>query len=816
MGKVQQDRIIETIQHKLLTTYGITREQASKRQLYIAVAKTLREGIMSQWAQSNMQINQQGLKKLYYLSVEFLMGRALYNNMVNMLQDEDYRQALERIGVSLDELREEEQDPGLGNGGLGRLAACFLDSLASLELPAVGCGIRYEYGLFKQTVVDGEQTESPDVWLEDGAYVWDVERTEESMPVLFGGTMREEWGEDGKLYIHREGYHTVMAVPYDVPIVGYDTPTVNTLRLWSARSPKQIDMEFFSKGQYIRAMEERELAEVISKMLYPADDHYEGKSLRLKQHYFFSSATMQYIVKEHKKNYHDLNTLPDKVAVQINDTHPALAMPELMRILMDEEGFGWDDAFDITRRVFAYTNHTVMSEALETWPVPLLRDLLPRVFSIIKSLHHKYLDKLNAIYPGQWERISHMAVIGNAEDHNGVEQVRMANLCVLMGHAVNGVSQLHTDILKRGIFRESYVLEPHKFHGITNGITHRRWLIESNRALYKLINEAIGTAWIKEPQRLQELLKYKDDAAFLQQIEIIKQQNKQRLAKFLYDHQGAVVDPSTLFDVQAKRLHEYKRQLLNILHVIYLYNCIKENPKLDFPPQTFIFGAKAWPGYIRAKMIIKLITSVGAMLDQDPDVKGRLKVVFLENYGVSSAEILIPGADISEQLSVAGKEASGTGNMKFMMNGAITIGTMDGANVEIHDEVGRDNIFIFGLSAQEAEYKLNHHYRAGDIYTSDMTIKAVLDRLIDGSLVHTFDDLFSSLVISNDADQYLVLADFDSYRDVHADIVNAYEDRARWNGMALVNIAKSGYFSSDRTIGEYNRKIWHLSKIQWR
>jgi starch phosphorylase len=809
MAALEQRRIEESIRQKLVSTYGKTLEEASKTQIYNAVAMTIKDGIMSKWAAANVAVEKQGQKKLYYLSVEFLMGRALYNNMVNMLKDEDYRAALDNMGVSLEDICEQETDPGLGNGGLGRLAACFLDSLATLALPATGCGIRYEYGLFRQKMVDGAQTELPDEWLMDGSCVWEVERPEDTMEVHFGGTVREEW-VDGRLHVYHEGYHTVMAVPYDVPIVGYDSPMVDTLKLWSARSPVRIDMDYFSRGEYTRAMEERELGEVISKVLYPADNHYEGKALRLKQHYFFSSATIQLIVKEHKRSYGDLRSLPEKVAIQVNDTHPSLAMPELMRILMDEEGMGWDEAFDITRATFAYTNHTVMSEALEKWPVPLIRDLLPRIYSIVSTMNEKYCKKLYALYPGQWEKISDMAIVANNE-------VRMANLCIVMGHAVNGVSQLHAEILKRGIFRDFYVLEPTKFLGITNGITHRRWLIESNPDLTALICEAIGDRWIKQPEKLADLTAHIGDAAFLEKFEKAKMKNKQRLAKWMFDKQDVMVDTQTLFDVQAKRLHEYKRQLLNILHVMYLYDRIRENPEIEMTPRTFFFGAKAWPGYTRAKLIIQLITTVGAMIDKDPLVKGRLKVVFLENYGVSSAQVLIPAANVSEQLSTAGKEASGTGNMKFMMNGALTVGTMDGANVEIYEQVGADNIFIFGLHADEVENMLLHgSYHAGDIYAQNKPLKQVLDQMIDGSLPLQFTDLFRSLVFGDggQADQYFVLADFDSYVAAQKKVSLAYKDAAKWNRAAAINTAKSGIFSSDRTIAEYNSLIWHLKPLK--
>lgn len=809
MNKSDKQEIIKSIKEKLISVYGKTLEDATPKQKYSAVARTLRDAIMSNWIRTNMEMKRQMTKKLYYLSIEFLIGRSLCNNLINMGVDKELKAALKEIDVDLNELIAQEKDPGLGNGGLGRLAACFMDSLASLNLPAMGCGIRYEYGLFSQKIENGVQTEYPDAWLKEGKNIWEVERKEEMLPVRFGGHIHEEW-VDGRMYVHHDGFKTVMALPYDMPVVGYGGETINTLRLWSASSPVVLNMEYFSQGEYARATEEKELSEVISKMLYPADGHYAGKKLRLSQHYFFSSATMQYIVNEHKAMYGDLRTLPDKVVVQINDTHPSLAMPELMRILMDEEGFGWEEAEDITRRVFCYTNHTVMSEALEAWPVSLMRELLPRIYSIIVTLNNRYSDYLKGQYPGQMEKVNGMAIIEK-------DNIKMAALCIVLSHSVNGVSQLHGEILKRGIFKEYYVQQPEKFSGITNGITHRRWLMESNPRLSGLITECIGNRWIRHPKCLQELDKFKQDPAFIQQFESIKTQNKQRLASFLQQRQGSVIDPASIFDVQIKRLHEYKRQFLNILHVMHLYNKLKDNPKMDFHPQTFLFGAKAWPGYTRAKRIIQLINTVAAMIDKDPVVSKKLKVVFMENYNVSKAQIIIPASDVSEQISTAGKEASGTGNMKLMMNGAVTIGTMDGANVEIFEQVGPDNIFIFGHTADEVEHMLaTCTYASGEIYVANNDIKRVLDQLIDGSLGTRFEDLFNSLLFGDGKtpDEYIVMGDFDSYAKKQAELNLTYRNKDKWWSMAIENTLKSGVFSSDRTITEYNDNLWHLKQLK--
>ncbi|MHB1315479.1 MAG: glycogen/starch/alpha-glucan phosphorylase [Christensenellales bacterium] len=805
---LNKEQIKENITGKLKRHFGKTIQDATDLQIYKAVAMTVRDEIMDKWISYREVTENQELKELYYLSVEFLMGRALGNNMLNLMEKKEYGQALAELGFDGNRIEEMETDAGLGNGGLGRLAACFLDSLSSLGLPATGCGIRFEYGLFRQRIVDGAQVELPDNWLQDG-YVWEVERPEEQVEVRFGGKITEEW-ENGKLHICHTGYHSVYAVPYDVPIVGYNSPVVNTLRLWSARSPEYMNMEYFSRGEYIRATEEKQLAEVISKVLYPEDNHYEGKMLRLKQHYFFASATVQRIIRKHKAHYGRLGNLAAKVAIQINDTHPALAIPEMMRILMDEEGMAWEEAEDITRGVFSYTNHTVMSEALEKWPQDMIKDLLPRVYSILTTMNQKLCEKVWAFYPGQWERIGSMAIIAYG-------QVRMANLSAEMSHSVNGVSQLHADIIKKGIFRDFYVLEPHKFIGITNGITHRRWLINANEGLSDLICEAIGNQWIRQPMLLEQLLPFKDDAAFCKEYDAVKRQNKARLAKWLKEHQGVVIDTDSIFDVQAKRLHEYKRQLMNVLHIIYLYFRIKDNPNIELPNRTFIFGAKSSPGYHHAKQVIKLINAVAKMIERDSAVRGRIRVVFLENYGVSSAEVLIPSAEVSQQISTAGKEASGTGNMKFMMNGALTVGTMDGANVEIFEAVGKENMFIFGLRAEEVERLVKQNeYKPGYIYEKNRELRRVVDSLIDGTVSSEekseFSDLFRYLLFGEGcvADPYFVLKDFESYVRTQQIVGEEYANRKEWTQRAIVNTAKSGFFSSDRTIEDYNKLIWHL------
>ena len=808
------DAIIEEIKLKLMHHFGTDLSGATPTQLYKAAAMTVRDDIMRRYTKNTVAAEKTGAKRVYYLSVEFLMGRALTNNIINLNAAAEYGQAFERLGLSFEELEKREPEAGLGNGGLGRLAACFLDSLASLKLPAMGCGIRYEYGLFKQKIVDGAQQELPDNWLEDGN-VWEIEKPEESVEVRFGGTLEEVWQENGRLKIVHSGYHSVIAQPYDMPVIGGNGGTA-TLRLWSARSTKDMDMACFNRGEYIKAVEEEQLAEVISKVLYPEDNHIQGKKLRLRQHYFFASATVQYIVREFKKRHGgDLTRLPDKVVIQINDTHPALAIPEMLRILLDEEGLSWDAAWNIVTRTFNYTNHTVMAEALESWPAEMIKELLPRVFTIIQAINDHFTRRLWNFYPGQWERIGDMAVVVS-------DKVRMANLCLAACNRVNGVSRLHAEILKQDVFRDFYIIDPQKFLGITNGITQRRWLGKANPGLHTLAREAAGGDVLNSPELLRGLGRFAEDPAFMEQFRRVKHENKRRFCDFLAEHQGESLDPDWVFNVQAKRLHEYKRQLLNILHVLHLYTRIDSGAEYDLPPQAFIFAAKASPGYTRAKSIIRLINAVADRIKANPAVRERLRVVFVENYGVSVAEHLIPAADISQQISTAGKEASGTGNMKFMLSGALTIGTLDGANIEMAEAVGRENMFIFGLTADEVHHAQNSgSYHAGEVYESNQALRRVLDMLINGTLApveaRLFNDIYRSLIFPSDespADPFFVLADFDAYRKASEAMMRKYGDKNAWTKSAVLNTAASGVFSSDRTIREYNERIWHLHPVE--
>ena len=801
----QKLQVIDAIAEKLRLHFGRTLEDATENHLYKAVALVARDEIIGKWITTRAARVKQQKKRLYYLSIEFLIGRSLTSNLVNLCKDEAYRLALEELGLSLPELEEVEPEAALGNGGLGRLAACFMDSLATLDLPAMGCGIRYEYGLFKQYIVDGQQMELPDSWLDDGN-IWEVAVPEESCDIAFGGTVKETW-IDGRLHVDYEGATHVIAIPYDIPVVGYDTDTALSLRLWSAKSPKSIDFNAFASGDYMRASEEKELAEVISKVLYPADDHLQGKTLRLKQHYFFTSATVQYIIKDFKKRYPNkpLTQLDDKVIIHINDTHPALTIPELMRILMDNEGLGFQDAFDVTRRVFCYTNHTIMSEALEKWPAQLYRELLPRIWQITEAINEHYCWELNQRFPGQMQRIANMAIIS-------YDQVHMANLSVAMSHSVNGVSQLHGQILREDVFRD-FVAFDDKFIGITNGITPRRWLMKSNPGLSALLDETIGTGWRHDLMQLENLAPYADDPAFRERFDAVKKENKQRLADWCQKHLGVTVNTDAIFDCQAKRLHEYKRQLLNVLHIIDLYLTLDENPDADIPPRVFFFAAKAAGSYYMAKQIIRLIHSVSDMIAANPRTRDKLQVVFLPNYCVSLAEVLIPAADISEQISTAGKEASGTGCMKFMLNGALTIGTMDGANVEMAEQVGLENIYIFGnTTAQNNELRMS--YNPAELYFNNPKIKRALDLLISDRLPQErpglYQDVYHSLV---DHDVYLLLADFDDYCRVSDQMAADYNDRDLWLKKAVLNTAKCGFFSSDRTINEYNDRIWHLTPL---
>ena len=809
-----KDSIKASIIGKLQRYNGRTIEEASNGQIYRALASTVRDQIMQKWMISREERKTNNNKRLFYLSVEFLMGRSLYTNILNLVSLDAYKQALDELHIDVDKVLQEEPEPALGNGGLGRLAACFMDSLASLDLPAMGCSIRYEYGLFRQKIVDGQQVELPDYWLGNGN-VWEMPVMEDACEVHFNGHV-EMGNENGRTVFRHVGYNTVEAVPYDMPLVGYDTSTVNSLRLWSARAPKRIDLSDFNHGHYVQASEEKELAEAISNILYPEDNHYEGKLLRLKQQYFFTSATLQYILKDFKKlNGTNWSKLPEKVVIHINDTHPGLAIPELMRLLMDEEGLGWDEAQQIVSRTMAYTNHTIMAEALEKWPEDMVKSLLPRIYQILVEMNKRLCARLWNFFPGEAERVGRMAIIAYGYIH-------MANLCVAMTFSTNGVSKLHGDILKQETFHDFYLVMPEKFSAITNGITHRRWLMACNPELTKLICDTIGTDWVKDPELLHDLAPYADDAAFREQFEKIKHNNKVRLANFLKEHQGAIVDPNFIFDAQSKRLHEYKRQMLNALHILVLYNRIVNDPNFTMHPRVFIFGSKAAPGYNRAKQIIRFINGLSALIAKHPRASKMLQVVFLENYDVSSAQMLIPATEISEQISTASKEASGTGNMKYMMNGAITIGTMDGANVEISEQVGMDNIYIFGMRSDTVlDMYRERNYNPMTIFETNQELRLALTQMIDGTVLpdapSALQDLYHSLLIGdwgNMADPFFVLKDFGSYSMAQRRIDADYADRDKWNRMAVINTAMSGVFSSDRTIREYNDTIWHLDPLK--
>ncbi|MEZ4357642.1 MAG: glycogen/starch/alpha-glucan phosphorylase [Eubacteriales bacterium] len=810
MNKVEI--IKNNISRKLKSNFGKTVKTATSEQIYKACALCIRDDIVDEWMEANTKVKTQGLKRLYYMSAEFLMGRALVNNMINMHLKEDYAAALKDFGFTLENIEEQESDAGLGNGGLGRLAACFLDSLATLDLPATGCGIRYEYGLFKQRILDGEQVEMEDDWIGDG-YVWEIQDPEEQVEVRFGGDIEEKWEENGLNIIHKN-YYKVFAIPCDIPVVGYESKMPATLRLWSARAEKNLDLNYFNRGEYIRSMQEKELSEVISKVLYPEDNHEQGRQLRLKQFYFFTSATIQSIIKQHKATYGDVHTLPDYVVIQINDTHPAIAIPEMMRVLIDEERLSWEESYEITSKVFNYTNHTIMSEALERWPEQMFEKLLPRIYRIIKTINGRFCDMLWNKYPGEWDKISRMSIIA-------YDEIRMANLCVAVCNKVNGVSMLHADILKTKVFRDFYVTFPQKFLGITNGITHRRWLAKANPLLTDLIKDYIGDGFIKDYRELSRLKEYVDDSRFLEEFAAIKKANKKRLAEYLYKKQGVVLNENAIFDVQAKRLHEYKRQLLKVVQILHIYNKILEKPDKNWTPCSFLFAAKASPGYTKAKNIIRLINAVAALVNNDPKTKDIIQVVFIENYGVSTAEILIPAAEISEQISTAGREASGTGNMKFMLNGAITLGTMDGANIEIYDAVGPNNIFIFGASIDDINCmeKFNS-YKPGEIFEKNESLRNALTRLIDGTLPvshdRQFSDIYQSLLFEDydKSDKYYLLYDFSSYNEAFSNAIEKYNQKDEWNKIAAINTASAGIFSSDRSIEEYNKFIWNLRPLK--
>ena len=793
--------------------YRKTIEEATQEQIFQAVSYSVKDVIIDNWLATQKAYDEQDPKIVYYMSMEFLMGRALGNNLINLCAYGEVKEALEELGFDLNCIEDQEPDPALGNGGLGRLAACFLDSLATLNYAAYGCGIRYHYGMFKQKIQNGYQIEVPDNWLKNG-YPFELRRPEYAKEVHFGGYVRVEYDPEkgGNKFIH-EGYQAVKAIPYDMPITGYDNDVVNTLRIWDAEPIVDFELDSFDKGDYKKAVEQENLARNIVEVLYPNDNHYAGKELRLKQQYFFVSASLQAAIAKYKKKHDDIHKLYEKVTFQMNDTHPTVAVAELMRILMDEEGLGWDEAWEVTRKSVAYTNHTIMSEALEKWPIELFSRLLPRVYQIIEEINRRFILEIQAKYPGNYEKIKKMAII-----YDG--QVKMAHLAIAAGYSVNGVARLHTEILKNQELKDFYEMMPEKFNNKTNGITQRRFLLHANPLLADWITEHIGPDWVTDLPQLKKLAVYADDEKALQEFMNIKFKNKERLAKYILEHNGVEVDPHSIFDVQVKRLHEYKRQLLNILHVIYLYNQIKMHPEMEFYPRTFIFGAKASAGYATAKKIIKLINSVADVVNNDTSINGKIKVVFIENYRVSNAEWIFAAADVSEQISTASKEASGTGNMKFMLNGAPTLGTMDGANVEIVEEVGAENAFIFGLSSDEViNYENNGGYDPNVIYNTDEEIRQVLMQLINGTFsndTELFRDLYDSLLNTKStdrADRYFILADFRSYADAQKRVEAAYRDEKGWAKKALLNTACSGKFTSDRTIQEYVDDIWHLDKV---
>ena len=793
--------------------YRKTIEEATQEQIFQAVSYSVKDVIIDNWLATQKAYDEQDPKIVYYMSMEFLMGRALGNNLINLCAYGEVKEALEELGFDLNCIEDQEPDPALGNGGLGRLAACFLDSLATLNYAAYGCGIRYHYGMFKQKIQNGYQIEVPDNWLKNG-YPFELRRPEYAKEVHFGGYVRVEYDPEkgGNKFIH-EGYQAVKAIPYDMPITGYDNDVVNTLRIWDAEPIVDFELDSFDKGDYKKAVEQENLARNIVEVLYPNDNHYAGKELRLKQQYFFVSASLQAAIAKYKKKHGDIHKLYEKVTFQMNDTHPTVAVAELMRILMDEEGLGWDEAWEVTTKSVAYTNHTIMSEALEKWPIELFSRLLPRVYQIIEEIHRRFILEIQAKYPGNYEKIKKMAII-----YDG--QVKMAHLAIAAGYSVNGVARLHTEILKNQELKDFYEMMPEKFNNKTNGITQRRFLLHANPLLADWITEHIGPDWVTDLPQLKKLAVYADDEKALQEFMNIKFKNKERLAKYILEHNGVEVDPHSIFDVQVKRLHEYKRQLLNILHVIYLYNQIKMHPEMEFYPRTFIFGAKASAGYATAKKIIKLINSVADVVNNDASINGKIKVVFIENYRVSNAEWIFAAADVSEQISTASKEASGTGNMKFMLNGAPTLGTMDGANVEIVEEVGAENAFIFGLSSDEViNYENNGGYDPNVIYNTDEEIRQVLMQLINGTFsndTELFRDLYDSLLNTKNTDRpdrYFILADFRSYADAQKRVEAAYRDEKGWAKKALLNTACSGKFTSDRTIQEYVDDIWHLDKV---
>lgn len=809
MDKKQKNTISaeELIKGKLSRYFGVLPSEASKEQLYKAVVMSVRDVMLEKRQKFHMEIKQKKAKRVYYLCMEFLMGRSLKNSLYNLGLREEFQEALKGYGYSLEDLYELEPDAGLGNGGLGRLAACFLDGLATGDYPAMGFSIRYEYGLFKQKIIDGWQTELPDVWL-PGGEVWLTQRSDNVFRVKFDGYIEEKWTERGLETLYRDA-NEVEAVAYDMMVSGYDSKAVSVLRLWKAKSTQNFDMKLFSQGDYSAVMREDNEADLISKVLYPADNHNEGKSLRLKQQYFLVSASLQNILSDHRRRYGSLSQLPQMAAIHLNDTHPALAIPELMRLLIDENGMSWEEAWYITTSVCAYTNHTVLAEALETWPEDLIARKLPRIYSIIKEINRRFCEDLWKKYEGDWNRISRMAIIS-------YNTIKMANLSVHGSHCVNGVSALHSDIIKDSVFRDFYEYTPHKFTNVTNGIAHRRWLNQSNPELCALLDECIGTGYAKDASKLAEFKKFENDDSVLKKLEEIKLLKKRQFAEFAAKKQGVIINPNTIFDVQAKRMHEYKRQLLNVLHIINDYVALKENPDLPIQPKTYIFAAKAAAGYYMAKKIIKLISFLAEDIKKNPKIHEKLNVVYMEDYNVTMSEMLMPASEISEQISLAGKEASGTGNMKFMINGALTIGTLDGANVEMTEKVGEENIFIFGLKADEVSQIWRNGYSSSVYYNRDVSLRKVIEALIIGFNGESFADIANYLLTGAPiADPYMCMADYESYNGMHNKISQLYANNKRqWNQMSLRNIAASGYFSADRSIQEYAENIWNLKSLR--
>ena len=804
MEKITAKEVKELVDNKCQRYFGKTAKDASKHQIYRAICYIVRDLLTEERLDFKRKRVEQETKQVYYMSMEFLLGRSLKNHLFNMGLTDVFASACKELGVTLEEIEDLEPDAGLGNGGLGRLAAAYMESLTNLNYVASGFSIKYDYGIFKQKINDGWQLELADDWLQNGD-VWLAPREEDTFRIKFGGTINQRW-EDGRLYVDQVNCYEVDAVPYDMNISGYNVPAVNKLRLWTAKAPNDFDMQLFSQGEYVKSLEQKALAESICKVLYPADHHIEGKMLRLKQQYFFVSASMQSIFKKHIRDYGTLDTLPEKIAIHVNDTHPTLCIPEMMRLLLDEHGYSWDKAWDIVTKVISYTNHTVMAEALEKWPEDIFKQLLPRIYQIVVEINQRFCNDLWSFYPNDWNKVAYNAILS----HN---QIKMANLCLAASHTINGVSALHSQILKDDIFHDYYAMYPMKFTNVTNGITYRRWLSQANPELSDYIKSLIGDGFLKDANELKKLEHYQGNKEVLENIMKIKKHNKEKLAKYILENNGVEVDPNSIFDVQVKRLHEYKRQLLNALHILDLYYQLKANPDLDINPRTFIFGAKAAPSYYMAKQIIKLICCLGDQINNDPDIKGKIKVVFLENYRVTLAELVMPASDVSEQISIAGKEASGTGNMKFMINGAVTMGTMDGANIEIHERVGDENIIIFGMKANEVEELNKRGYEPASFYHSNPRIKAVIDGLRSGIAGVQFNEIADSLVMG--ADHYKVLADFASYCDAQDKLDKAYSDKMRWARMSLMNTANAGFFSSDRAVQEYVDRIWHLKPVKF-